>query len=99
MNSRKQENGILDKSLNRLLKNWVNRKDLPTSGRKLLLAAAAQQEMSSSHILSSFRWILPKFSFGWTFRFQTSLDAFSARPVYGFSLESAYSLRANMGVL
>lgn len=95
MNSHKQQHDILDLSFNRSLKNWVARKGLPVQGRDRLLAAAAQQEISTTQQ----KYKYPKLNFGWTFRFQESLEALSARPVYGFSMESAYSLRANMAII
>ena len=93
MNSHNHPDGILDLSLSRGLKNWVDRKNAPTYGRGQLLAAAAQQTM-----------LLPqqkpqKFNFGWSFRFQDNLEAFTIQSAYGCALESIYSLNARMAFL
>ena len=93
MNSHKLSDDIFDLSLKHSLKNWADRKDIPAGGRDQLLAAAAQQEISTSKRKHS------KFNFGWSFRLQGNWEGLAVRPVYGYSLESIYSLKANMAIL
>ena len=93
MNSHKKSDEVFDLSLNHTLKNWVDRKSSPKRGREQLLGMAVQQDVLPAR---------PKalhLNIGWSFRFQTSLEALSSQPVYGFSMESAYSLRANMAIV
>lgn len=93
MNSHRTSDDVFDLGLNHSLKNWVDRKSIPAGGRDQLLAAAAQQNISSSkrkHL---------KFNFGWSFRIQENWDGLIVRPVYGYTLESIYPLKANMAIL
>ena len=93
MNSHNRSNEVFDLSLKHTLKNWVDRKEVPAGGRDQLLSAAAQQEISSPERKHS------KLNFGWSFRFQGNLESLAVRPVYGYSIESIYSLKANMAIL
>ena len=93
MNSHKHSDDIFDLSLNHSLKNWVDRKAIPTGGRDQLLAAAAQQEITPSKRKPS------KFNLGWSFRIQGTWEGLTVRPVHGYTLESVYSLKANMAIL
>ena len=84
MNSHSRQDGILDLSLSRALKNWVERKTAPTYGRGQLLAAAAQQTRSLPQQKPQ------KFNFRWSFIFQDSLEEFTIQSAYGCALESIY---------
>lgn len=93
MNSHNHPDGILDSSLSRGLKNWVDRKNAPAHGRAQLLAAAAQQTMYFPQQRPQ------KFNFGWSFRFQDNLEAFTIQSAYSYALESIYLLNARMAFL
>lgn len=93
MNSHKQRDEIFDISLRRSLKNFVARKNIPAQMRDQLLEAAAKQEIS----LVQRKYA--RFDFVWSFLFQRIPEGSPARSIYGFSIDSAYSLRANMAIL
>lgn len=93
MNSRNLSDDVFDLSLDRSLKNWVDRKSLPANGRDKLLAAAAQQKISSPQ-----RKRL-RFTFVWPFRFDGAFEQLPIRPIYGYGFESIDLLRSRMAFL
>jgi hypothetical protein len=91
--SRKQTNDSIDLSLRHSLKNWVARKDPPTDGRDRLLAAV-QANISTPQPKPS------RFNFEWFFRSQGDQEVLNYRLIYyRYTLESDFSLRANMALL
>lgn len=92
MNSHNQPDDMLDLSLRHSLKNWAAHQDPPTDGRERLLAAVKEANSLSTQKKSKFR-------FWWSFSFQKNQEALNVRPLYGYALDSIYSLRANMAIL
>ena len=92
MNSHNKPDNMLDLSFRHSLKNWVNHQDPPTDGREQLLAAAKEANSLSKTNKS-------KFKFWWYFSFQETQEVLNVRPIYGYALDSIYSLRANMALL
>ena len=93
MNSRNPSDDVFDLSLDRSLKNWVDRKNPPANGRDKLLAAAAQQEMSSPQRKRA------KFTLVWPFRFHVGTDQLPLRSIYGYGFEGVDLLRTRMAFL
>ena len=92
MNSHNQPDDLIDLSLRHSLKNWTAQKDLPAGGRERLLVAA-RQEIPLPKPKPS------KFQFRWPFSFQGKQEVLNVRPIYSYTLESVYSLKANMAIL
>jgi hypothetical protein len=92
MNSHNQLDDMLDLSFRHTLKNWVNHQDPPAGGREHLLAAASEADTPSESKQT-------KFCFWWSFWFQGNQEVLNVRPIYGYALDSIYSLRANMAIL
>jgi hypothetical protein len=92
MNSRNQPDDLLDLSLRHSLKNWATHSEPPSDGRDRLLATLGE-ELATPKRKKSF------FNFGWTFRFPRNQEVLDFRPVYGYTLDSLYSLKANMAIL
>ena len=92
MNSHNQPDDMLDLSFRHSLKNWVNHQKPPADGREQLLATAKEADSLSKNRKS-------KFKFWWSFSFQENREALNVRPIYGYALDSIYSLRANMAIL
>ena len=92
MNSRNQPDEVIDLSLRHSLRNWAACQVPAADGRDRLLKAARKESLSSKRKL-------PKFNFGWSFRFLFNQEVLSIHPFNGYALESVYSLKANMAIL
>jgi len=92
MNSDNQPDDLIDLSLRHSLKNWAAQKDPLAGGRERLLVAARQETPLPQPEPS-------KFKFRWPFSFQGKQEVLNFRPIYSYTLESVYSLKANMAIL
>jgi hypothetical protein len=92
MNSHNQSDGVFDLSLNRTLKNWVARKNIPAGGREQLLAAAIQQNISPKSD-NSIKQALDRL-----FHSKATLSEKSVFPGYGYALDTVFVIRATMTV-
>ena len=93
MNSHNHFDDVIDLSLERSLKNWVDGKTPPTDLRAQLLAEAAR----SKPIRKRRRTV--SFVRGWSLLSQGNQQAFVLQPLYGYTfIESVFSLKASMAV-
>lgn len=92
MNSHNQPDELIDLSLRHSLKNWAAHREPPVDGRARLLAAVQAESYQPERKLSKFR-------FKWSFGFQGKQEVLNVRPIYSYTLESVYSLKANMAIL
>lgn len=93
MNSHNHFEDVIDLSLERSLKNWVDRKTPPKDLRAQLLAEAA----CSKPLPKRRRTI--SFARGWSLLCQGNQQTLVLQPLYGYTfIESVFSLKASMAV-
>ena len=93
MNSRNLTDDVFDLSLDRSLKNWVDRKNPPADGRAKLLKAAAQQKRSF------FREKLQKINFEWFFSLNEIRCEYQIRPIDNYLFEQMDFMKTTMAFL
>ena len=93
MNSRNLTDDVFDLSLDRSLKNWVDRKNPPADGRSKLLKAAVQQE-KSHHRGKSLR-----ISFAWLFNLNEIRCEYQIRPTDNYVFEQLDFMKTTMAFL
>jgi hypothetical protein len=92
MNSRNLTDDVFDLSLDRSLKNWVDRKNPPPDGRAKLLKAAAQKKSFS-------RVKLPKINIAWFLNLNEIRCEYQIRPIDNYLLEHMDFLKTTMAFL
>ena len=93
MNSRNQTDDVFDLSLDRSLKNWVDRKNPPVDGRAKLLKAAEQQKRSFSRVK------LLKINFDWFSNLSEIRCERQIRPIDNYLFEQMDFLKTTMAFL
>ena len=93
MNSHNLTDDVFDLSLDRSLKNWVDRKKPPADGRAQLLKAAVQQE-KSLHRGKSLR-----FSFAWLFNLNEIRCEYQIRPIDNYVFEQMDFMKTTLAFL
>ena len=93
MNTRNLTDDVFDLSLDRSLKNWVDRKKSPADGRAKLLKAAAKQERSFTRVK------FPRISFDWFFNLNEIRCEYQIRPIDNYFFEQMDFMKTTMAFL
>jgi hypothetical protein len=93
MNSRNLTDDVFDLSLDRSLKNWVDRKYPPADGRAKLLKAAVQQKRSFSRVK------LPKINIEWFLNLNEIRCEYQIRPIDNYLFEHMDFLKTTTAFL
>jgi hypothetical protein len=93
MNSRNLTDDVFDLSLDRSLKNWVDRKKPPADGRAQLLKAVVKQERSFPRLR------LLRINFEWLFNLSEIRCEHQIRPIDNYLFEQMDFMKTTMAFL